>query len=618
MAKTKKKIEEKKETKKETNNESLLSKLEAQLPKEAKKEFKEIKSILEKFQKKALKEYKKEILSLALLPPKPKLDSQGKPILNAQGMPEVDKEKIHLFVLIDDKDLKPEEAIKYYDRITKGLIEIAKKTDEKLWLNIKFLQQLWQDFYDAKYEIARELSLSFPFYDKGYVSAIKLTEVHKQMVLKKFEKYIVSYVLSGSLTQGRATEKSDVDVFIVIDDTDVKRMSRIELREKLRGIILGMGIEAGEITGIRNKLNVQVYILTDFWSNIREANPIIFTFLRDGIPLYDRGTFMPWKLLLKQGKIKPSREAIEMYMSTGTQVLQRTKMKLKEIGIEDFFWALLTPSQAALMLFGLAPPTPKETIELMREILVKKEKLIEEKYVKILEKILKVRKDLEHGDKKDITGKEIDELLKDSEEYLKRIEKLFEDIENKKSKETIIELLEEINFTLKKIALELKKEKNMLEKTIKLLVEKAKLTGKEEKMYKDIKKAKEDYEKGKLTKAELEKSKTEGYILLRKLQEILQEITLRKQDKFKIKIATKEKNIDLFYINEELYLIDKDQNIIEKAIFKDKKIKEKKQSSYEELELSLEKAIPKPIILDEETIKEIEKTIGEKISIIIE
>ncbi len=611
MAKTKKM----KENKNENDNSDMLSKLEAQLPKEAKKEFKEIKEILEKFQKKALKEYKKEILSLALLPPKPKLNNEGKPILNAQGMPEVDKEKIHLFVLVDDKDLKPQEAMQYYDKITKGLIEIAKKTNEKLWLNIKFLNQLWQDFYDAKYEVGRELSLSFPFYDKGYVSAIKLTEVHKQMVLKKFEKYIVSYVLAGSLTQGRATEKSDIDVFIVIDDTDVKRMSRIELKEKLRAIILGMGIEAGEITGIRNKLNVQVYILTDFWSNIREANPIIFTFLRDGIPLYDRGTFMPWKLLLKQGKIKPSREAIEMYMSTGTQVLQRTKMKLKEIGIEDFFWALLTPSQAALMLFGLAPPTPKETVELMREILVKKEKLIEEKYVKILEKIIQVRKDLEHGDKKEVTGKEIDELLKDSEDYLKRIEKLFEDIENKKSKEGILEVLEEINTVLKKISLELEtKEENI----IKELLEKAKISKKEEKMYNDILKAKEDYEKGKLTKAEVEKSKTEGYILLRKLQEILQEITLRKQDKFRIKIAAKEKNIDLFYINKELYIIDKDENTVEKATIEEGKIKDKKQSSYEELERSLEKAIPKPITINEEFLKELEKTLGEKITIIIE
>ena len=40
------------------------------------------------------------------------------------------------------------------------------------------------------------------------------------MVLKKFERYILSYVLAGSLTQGIATATSDIDVWIVIDDTD--------------------------------------------------------------------------------------------------------------------------------------------------------------------------------------------------------------------------------------------------------------------------------------------------------------------------------------------------------------------------------------------------------------
>ena len=76
------------------------------------------------------------------------------------------------------------------------------------------------------------------------------------MVLKKFEKYIVSYVLAGSLVQGRATKTSDIDVWVVIDDTDVKRMTRAELKDKLRAIIIGMGIEAGDLTGIQNKLNI--------------------------------------------------------------------------------------------------------------------------------------------------------------------------------------------------------------------------------------------------------------------------------------------------------------------------------------------------------------------------
>ena len=135
-----------------------------------------------------------------------------------------------------------------------------------------------------------------------------------------------------------------------------------------------MGIDAGEMTGIKNKLNIQVYILTDFWDSIKEANPVIFTVLRDGVPLYDRGIFMPWKQLLKMGKIKPSTEAIDMFMASGEQMTARVKAKFKQMVEQDIYWSTLTPTQAALMLYGIPPPTPNETIKLVEEVFVKKEK----------------------------------------------------------------------------------------------------------------------------------------------------------------------------------------------------------------------------------------------------
>ena len=267
--------------------------------------------------------------------------------------------------------------------------------------------------------------MSAPLHDTGMLAAIKIAEIHKSMVIKKFEKYILSYVLAGSLTQGKATPTSDIDVWIVIDDTDVKKMSRLELKDKLRAIIIGMGAEAGEMTGIKNKLNIQVYILTDFWESLKEANPIIFTLLRDGVPFYDRGIFMPWKQLLRMGRIKPSREAIDLFMSTGEQSISRVKGRLKEMGMEDTYYAILTPSQAAIMLYGLPPPTPRETPDVLEEIFVKKEKMLEAEYVKILRNNVDIRKKIEHGDKKELTGTELDKLITDAEKFLKRIKELF-------------------------------------------------------------------------------------------------------------------------------------------------------------------------------------------------
>src|SRR3989344_4528173 len=247
--------------------------------------------------------------------------------------------------------------------------------------------------------------MSAPTFDTGMLSALKIADIHKKMVISKFEKYIVAYVLFGSLARSEATKESDIDIAIIIDDTDVKRMSRAELKDKLRAIILSMGLEAGELTGIKNKLNIQTYILTDFWESIKDANPIIFTVLRDGIPFYDRGIFMPWKQLLKMGKIKPSPEAIDMFMTSGEEIVKKLRFKLHSLVESDIYWSTLNATQAAIMLYGLPPPTPKETIELLQEIFVNKEQMLEKEYVEIMKKIRDFYKKIEHGEIKEVKGK---------------------------------------------------------------------------------------------------------------------------------------------------------------------------------------------------------------------
>jgi len=358
---------------------SELDKVIAQLPDDQKAKLEHIKTVVENFQEKVVHRLEGYVMGISLLPPTK--DDKGKE----------DKESINVLVLIDDKDSNKMPKEELHERVQKVADEVAQAIDKHLKPKTTLLTEVWQQCYDGKSELLQLIAMSAIVYDTGMLAAIKIAEVHKSMVLKKFEKYIVSYVLAGSLTQGRATPDSDVDVFVVIDDTDVKKMTRAELRDKLRAIIIQMGGEAGEMTGIRNKINIQVYILTDFWENIKDASPVIFTFLRDGVPFYDRGVFMPWKQLLQMGRIKPSPEAIDMYMGSGKQFIDRIEMKVKEIVMEDFFWGLLTPSQAALMMYGIPPTTPKETPEVMREILVKKEKLLEDEYVQTLELVLKTR-----------------------------------------------------------------------------------------------------------------------------------------------------------------------------------------------------------------------------------
>lgn len=348
---------------------------------------------------------------------------------------ESDSDDINVAVIVDDSDSERMSKEELHSRLSSVINDIAGDADNRLEPETYLVSDVWQLCYDGNYSQAEQLISSATVYDTGLMDALEVSNVHKDMVLERFEKYIVTYVLAGSVVQGKATPESDIDVFVVIDDTDVKQMSRAELKDKLRAIITGMSDEAAQAVGVKNKLNIQVYILTDFWENVKQANPVIFTFLRDGVPLYDRGIFMAWKQLLEMGRIKPSPEAIDMFMNTGEEMMKKVDNKLKEIGMEDFFWATVTTSQAAIMLYGLPPPTPKETPDVLQDIFVEKEGFLDEEDVETVRSVLSVRKDLEHGKRQSISGAEIDELKEKTKSYLDTSQALFDTIQSAKNEE---------------------------------------------------------------------------------------------------------------------------------------------------------------------------------------
>src|SRR3989339_229627 len=606
----------------------------SKLPSDVQEKLKAIKSKLEKFQKRVLEKFDKYIIGIALMPPpKPEeiqqLQQMQQSMPQEQPLPEPkpeDKDKIHVLILVDDSDSRTMSKIELKDKLTAIVESIAKEIDPNLTPQTLILSELWQNCFDAKYELLQLIALSAPIHDTGMLQAIKIAEVHKTMVLKKFEKYIVSYVLAGSLIQGRATKTSDIDVWIVIDDTDVKKMTRAELKDKLRAIIIGMGIEAGEITGIKNKLNIQVYILTEFWESLKEANPIIFTLLRDGVPFYDRGMFMPWKLMLKMGRIKPSREAIDIFMSSGDQMLERVKTRVKEMGMEDIYYAILTPSQAALMLYGVPPPTPRETPEVMKDIFVVKEKLLELEYIKILENNVDLRKKIEHGTKKELTGKELDELMVNADKYLKRIQRLFKQIEKNHEENSIVKLYDEI-VTIIRDVLKLEGiEKAQDEELIKLFEDELISTGKIPARYlrdlNEIVEAKRDFDKGKLSKVEIEKARNGSAGLVKFLIEYMQRKRGRELERVKIKVKYGTKYGEIILLDKIAFIIldvdAKEQNITKATINPNGSLSASENSSLEEYEKELAKAkFPSRVFIKEPVFESIKERFGKEVEILV-
>ena len=601
------------------------------IPPELEKKLNSIKTKLDNFKKQVLDKFGDYIVGITLLPPgnKPLLAAESSASETASEKPKEEKpdpDKIDILIVVDDTDSKKMSKDELHQKISEIVKKFAAEIDPHLSPQTVLLTDLWQNCYDAKYDLNKLDSLGAPIYDIGMLAAIKIAEIHKTMVLKKFEKYILSYVLAGSLTQGKATTTSDIDVWIVIDDTDVKKMTRAELKDKLRAIIIGMGAEAGELTGIKNKLNIQVYILTDFWDSLKEANPIIFTLLRDGVPFYDRGIFMPWKQLLRMGRIKPSREAIDLFMSTGEQSMNRVKARLNEMGMEDTYYAILTPSQAAIMLYGLPPPTPKETPDVLEEIFVKKEKILEKEYVDILKHNVRVRKEIEHGEKKQLSGTELDKLVKDGERFLKRIRELFQEIETRHNEQSILRLYDEIVTIIRDVLKVEGIERAHDTEIIKLFESELISTGKVPARFlrdlNEVVAAKNKYDEHKLTKNDIEKARKGSGELIKFLIEHLQRKRGQELERTRIRVKHGEKYGEVILLENTAFVIHdidaKDQRIEKASINEDGSLGQLTESNLEEFEKKLATiTLPKRVFIKEPIFEDLKNIFGRDVEVLV-
>jgi predicted nucleotidyltransferase/uncharacterized protein (UPF0332 family) len=585
------------------------------LPPDVQEKLKAIKQKLDVFQKEIIKKFENYIVGVALLPPAQPREGE-----------QVDKDKINVLVLVDDSDSQKMSKAELKDKLSAIIAKMATDVDKNLVPQTVILSEIWQSCYDGKYDLLTMISMSAPVYDKGMLAAIKIGEIHRSMVVKKFEKYIVSYILFGSLTRGEATHESDIDVAIVVDDTDVKKMTRVELKDKLRAIIIGMGLEAGEMTGIRNKLNIQVYILTDFWDSIKEANPVIFTILRDGVPLYDRGMFMPWKQLLRMGKIKPSAEAIDLFMSSGEQMIQRVKAKIKGLIEADIYWSTLTPTQAALMLYGIPPPTPKETINLMEEIFVKKEGLLEQKYIDIMREIRQYYKDIEHNTLKEVSGKEVDDLLDKADQYLKRVKRLFAQIEKMKEEESILHVHDSVMTIIRDVlvleGVESVSEAEIPKQFEAQLVHKGKAPEKFLKTLELLASAKKDYYDKKLSKIDVEKVKKESREFTKFLVEHMQRKRGKELERARIRVKWGDKYGEILLLDEDAYIIhdiDSEEREITKAKINARGgLEQQHKSNIEELESHIAKyKMPPKAFIKEPIFEDLKRIFGKDVEVLL-
>jgi predicted nucleotidyltransferase/uncharacterized protein (UPF0332 family) len=255
----------------------------------------------------------------------------------------------------------------------------------------------------------------------GREKRVEILKNFTKEVLKKYGPLIRSIVLFGSTARNEFKGESDIDVFIIVDDTRHKISPQLKER---------MEEDFDKIAKAQSKqLSVQQpYLLTEFWGMVRDGHPIVFNFIREGVPVYDKDIFLPIKRLLQMGEIRPSKEAVEKYIDRGPKRIKRVENAKVYMVVEDLYYAMLESAQAVLMFLGKNPPRPPDAADTLRKTLVKMN-LLEEEYVKSLEDIIQVRKEVEHKRLKNMSGAEVDKWIKESKAFVKKMQSLIVKIE---------------------------------------------------------------------------------------------------------------------------------------------------------------------------------------------
>ena len=261
-----------------------------------------------------------------------------------------------------------------------------------------------RDFPTLKFASEREIAMDFA------------TKVYE-----KFSKMIKSIVLFGSQVKQTAQASSDIDVIIIIDDASIQWDQELIAwyREELGNIIRD--------NPYKTELHINSVKLTTWWQDLLRGDPVVINILRYGEAIIDFGGFFnPLKVLLIQGRIKSTPEAIYTCLQRAPQHLARSKAS--ELGsIEGLYWAMVDSAHAALMSDNQVPPSPEHVPIMLKERFVDK-KMLSMRYVVWYRDLYVLHRRIVHGDITDLKGADIDAWQARTDEFIRVMAELIKRI----------------------------------------------------------------------------------------------------------------------------------------------------------------------------------------------
>jgi len=240
-------------------------------------------------------------------------------------------------------------------------------------------------------------------------------------VYEKFNKMIKSIILFGSTAKRIAESGSDIDLIIIIDDCSVQWDDELTAwyREELGKIISS--------NPYRKSLHINTVRLSTWWNDLLRGDPVVINIIRWGEAMLDFGGFFnPLKILLQQGKIKSTPEAIYTALERAPMHMLRSKTSILN-AIEGLYWACVDSAHATLIAAKQLPPSPEQIAEMLKEQFVDNN-LLDAKYVIWYRDLYILAHKILHGAVIEIKGKDIDMWQARTDEFVRVMAQLIKKI----------------------------------------------------------------------------------------------------------------------------------------------------------------------------------------------
>lgn len=238
---------------------------------------------------------------------------------------------------------------------------------------------------------------------------------------KKFDRLLKASVLFGSQAKNTASSTSDIDIILLIDDAAINW--DLELISWYRE-------ELGRLVSAQNygeKLHINTMKLTAWWQDLLHGDPVVINILRFGEVLIDSGGFFnPLKVLLIEGKIRSTPEAVYAALQRAPSHLARSKAA--EMGaIEGVYWCMVDSAQAALITAGKMPPSPEHIPQMLKETFVDSN-MLKSNLVKSMRDLYLLHKSILHGEVAHIRGSEIEQWQAIAEDFMLTMSKIVDQL----------------------------------------------------------------------------------------------------------------------------------------------------------------------------------------------